>query len=458
MYSAAVAGLHFRGVLVILALTTVIVLLYFGSIFSDVFFDSNREYVTDAHNMEIISEKDSKHGYRVRFPENTHKHEKSEGISYNFGDGNENKTDSLTTEAKELQESKDKSIKEAKGEFDWKHKSPYIDKKFHLNITGEPKTKTILWWNPPGWLQNWYTDFDMNQCEYKNCRVSFDRRLFQDSNAVVYSIADEGMGYKPPVERNRRDPNQAWLFFTLESPVHVKINGRPFMNQHWNDVFNWSWTYRADADIFHPYGTLVTKEIVPKKNYSEIFRQKTKLAAWAVSHCSTYSEREKYESLLNKYAKVDIYGACGMKPPQNLKKLISENYKFYLGFENSLCDWYVTEKFFYYYKMDVITIVRGRVDYNKYLPRGSFINTADFPSVKALADFMHDLGSNEEKYIKYLKVKDSYKVYERDFMYRDASCDLCERLNHLEKYRKSYKSASDWLGSCYAVNDLKESK
>jgi hypothetical protein len=233
---------------------------------------------------------------------------------------------------------------------------------------------------------------------------------------------------------------------------------REFMNPHWQNTFNWSWTYRTDADIFHPYGTLITKDIVPKKNYSDIFRRKNKSAAWAVSHCRTYSEREKYTRLLNKYVNVDIFGKCGLKPPMNLKEYINNNYKFYLGFENSLCDEYMTEKFFNYYKMDIITIVRGRGDYNKYLPKGSFINTADFSSVKALAKFLHKLGSNEEEYINYLKIKDKYKVFERDFMYRDATCNICEKLNNLEQNRKTYEDINKWLGLCYAANDLKETK
>ncbi|XP_053383384.1 alpha-(1,3)-fucosyltransferase fut-5-like [Mercenaria mercenaria] len=419
-------GARFRGLFVVLALITTLLLCYVCNTFPDVFFGAN-----------VLSK------------ENILKHRTAELT---------NKVNAKELSWSNVQDLKDGRVDGNKDETRWKMNSPYIDKKFHLNTTGVVKNKTILWWNSPGWLKNWFADFNMDQCEYKNCRVSFNLRDFQRSDAVVYSLVDTGMGYKPPVPPNMRNPDQAWIFFTLESPVHVKMAKREFMNPHWQNVFNWSWTYRTDADIFHPYGNLVTKEIVPKRNYSEIFRRKTKMAAWAVSHCITYSRREKYENLLNKYAKVDIYGSCGLASPPNLKKFINNNYKFYLGFENSLCNEYMTEKFFNYYKMDLITIVRGKGDYNKYLPEGSFINTADFPSVKALAKFMHKLGSNKEEYIKYLKVKDRYKVYERDFMYRDAACSVCEKLNNLEKNRKTYKNVSNWLGSCYAVNDVKESK
>ena len=432
-------GIHLRSLFVVLTGITVLILYYVGTSFPDIFFGVN---IVERKNMLLHKADDTVLEMQTRnLPLDDEVRTDKDAMNNIFNEGifeknkSENNSDTLS-----------------------RLKSPYIDPKYHLNATGVVKNKTILWWNPPGWLSNWFDDFNMDQCEYTNCRVSFNKKHFLQSDAVVYSIVDSGMGHKPPVPTNLRNPDQAWIFFTLESPVHVKMDKRVFMNEHWQNSFNWSWAYRTDADIFHPYGTLVTKEIIPKKNYSEIFRKKNKSAAWAVSHCRTYSEREKYESILNKYVKVDIFGSCGLKPPVNLKEYISTNYKFYLGFENSFCDEYMTEKFFNYYKMDLITIVRGRGDYNKYLPKGSFINTADFSSIKGLAKFLHELGSNEEEYIKYLKIKDKYKVYERDFMYRDAACNICEKLNNLDKHRKTYDDINKWLGLCYAANDLKESK
>ncbi|XP_052778950.1 alpha-(1,3)-fucosyltransferase C-like [Mya arenaria] len=332
--------------------------------------------------------------------------------------------------------------------------SPYINRNLYVNTSMDIRTHKILLWNPPGWLKNWWGDTDMNQCSYRNCKIVYDRRDIADSSAVVFSIADGDMSAAPPVSPNKRNPDQAWIFFTLESPVHVVR--KEFRSHNWHNAFNWSWTYRTDADIFHPYGILKTRTKLLSKNYTEIFRKKSKMTAWAVSHCKTFSERENFLRLLVKQGiPIDVYGKCGTERADDLNVVLDKDYKFYFGFENSFCPDYVTEKFFQYYKRDLITVVRGASNYGKYLPQGSYINTADFKSVKELAVFMKRLSLNEEEYISYLKKKDRYEVFEREYTYRDAVCNICHKLNNLDKYRKSYGNIEEWLGKCFAVNDLR---
>ena len=52
-----------------------------------------------------------------------------------------------------------------------------------------------------------------------------------------------------------------------------------------------------------------------------------------------------------RYIQVDIYGSCGTMrclrtDNDRCRKLLNEDYKFYLSFENSNCDYYITEKFY----------------------------------------------------------------------------------------------------------------
>jgi hypothetical protein len=78
-----------------------------------------------------------------------------------------------------------------------------------------------------------------------------------------------------------------------------------------------------------------------------------------------------YIEQLNKYAQVDVYGRCGKPCPPNskydCKKLISDEYKFYLSFENSICKDYITEKFFNILNYNIIPVVLGGGNYDYYV-------------------------------------------------------------------------------------------
>ena len=61
--------------------------------------------------------------------------------------------------------------------------------------------------------------------------------------------------------------------------------------------------------------------------------------------------RLQYAQELSRYIGVDIYGACGPLKCSRMKeascfKILERKYKFYLAFENSNCQDYITEKFF----------------------------------------------------------------------------------------------------------------
>ena len=337
--------------------------------------------------------------------------------------------------------------------------SPYVNRYLRFNHghkehSSNGKTHLILWWNEPKWMKvsRWNTYCNMSQCEYVNCVVIGNRNYIDNSSALIVSIAAPGAD-QLPVQRAQRNPDQAWVFFTLESPM--SFWNRAFEKDEWRSVFNWSMTYRRDADIFIPYGWLGDRKTSLNKNYSDIFRKKTREVAWIVSHCQTSGKREQYVQELQKYIQVDIYGRCGTKVTDNaLYKLLPE-YKFYLGFENALCKDYMTEKFFHYFMYDLIVIVRGLTDYGKHLPNNTFINSADFSSIQSLGQYLTRLAKDEEQYIQYLKEKDKYDVLERQDTYCEALCSICEKVNHVEKNRRTYDRIFDWTGFCEDPKDIK---
>ena len=87
---------------------------------------------------------------------------------------------------------------------------------------------------------------------------------------------------------------------------------------------------------------------------------------------------------------VDIYGKCGAhhcsrKNERECYRNMERHYKFYLSFENSICDDYVTEKFFNILRYNVIPVTYSGANFSALAPPHSYINTLDFPSVTKLS-------------------------------------------------------------------------
>jgi hypothetical protein len=149
---------------------------------------------------------------------------------------------------------------------------------------------------------------------------------------------------------------------------------------------------------------------------------------WYVSNCMTRSRREDYVAELAKHIDIDIFGKCTSNFP-NIKSDpcqvndteacyidLYRSYKFYLAFENSFCNNYITEKYWKIYKAnylfntDVVPVVRGAknadyelLSYDK--SKKVFINAESFPSPKALADYLLELDRNHTEYAGYFEWK-----------------------------------------------------
>ena len=153
-------------------------------------------------------------------------------------------------------------------------------------------------------------------------------------------------------------------------------------------------TYRSDSDFQSKYGEIlpISNSSLLKKNSNELWMRppenwtmsdknlikrianKTKKIAWIVSHCKTRSKREDYVKELQKFMDVDIMGGCGKikckkgkkGQPDSCSAAVDKDYKFYLGFENSMnCKEYITEKMFRRMIQDVVVVTFGSRDYHK---------------------------------------------------------------------------------------------
>ena len=107
-------------------------------------------------------------------------------------------------------------------------------------------------------------------------------------------------------------------------------------------------------------------------------------------------------------------------------RMLDTDYKFYLAFENSNCKDYITEKFFvnglgwvllfttksqlwnnFKFSHNVLPIVMGASveEYRRAAPLNSFIHVNQFKGPKELAEYLHELDQNDDKYNSYFQVK-----------------------------------------------------
>ncbi|RXG61142.1 Alpha-(1,3)-fucosyltransferase 6 [Armadillidium vulgare] len=243
-------------------------------------------------------------------------------------------------------------------------------------------------------LVNHYSQQNLDpfeNCSVKNCRISYDHSDFNSADAVLFHLhLIEG----PPVELQRVNYNQRWVWLSDESVFNTFYIAKDKNLNHYNNFFNWSMTYRSESDVPVPYGRVVPLLDRNVKLDLDVFSRKNKTLAILGSNCSGRNGRWNYVKILEKYINIDSYGHCGkLKCPGHFNNdcnLINP-YKFYLAFENSNCKDYITEKAWWNsFEKETVPVVMGttKSNYEKLLPPNSFIHVDDFESPKHLADYI----------------------------------------------------------------------
>lgn len=90
-------------------------------------------------------------------------------------------------------------------------------------------------------------------CEVTNCRISYDTRDLDKSDAVLFHGFDMRFDISKLSKSVKNRAKQRWVFFLHESQVNFK---RLIVKdlRKLEDVFNWTMTFKYDSDIFrHPY-------------------------------------------------------------------------------------------------------------------------------------------------------------------------------------------------------------
>ena len=306
------------------------------------------------------------------------------------------------------------------------------------------RTKLILFYTPLFSSKPWNdikstADF-LVDCPSKNCKISYDNSDIGRSDLAIFHAIDMPSWWDLQILYYSKCSFQRMAYLSHESVQLKPKNWAP------NGFFDWTITYKRNSDFTIPYGHSFPKpaETTGEKASVNFAKGKDKLVAWAVSHCGT--ARDAYVKELVKHINVDVYGACSSVYGQDNQCLrnssncdaLFKTYKFYLAFESFLCADYITEKFWRTLNWSVVPVVLMRDSYEAVAPPGSFISVQDFPTVKALAQYLLYLDKNDTAYNGYFKWRRKFGS-EQKHWFRFVACDICDALQNECLQKKSYQ-------------------
>ena len=274
------------------------------------------------------------------------------------------------------------------------------------------------------------------------CFLHGDKNISSNSSAVVFHIPEVDL-LKSIIFANNmsRPPDQRWIFFTQESPPCIKryYEFIPYSRS----LFNWTMTYKFSSDIRQSYAYVVPGKFKggydSNRNYLE---NRTKTAITFISNCvrpRLYAVME-----LKKHIDVDVYGKCGKSCKPNCFSLLPM-YKFYLAFENSICEDYITEKTYRNaLNNEIVPVIISGANLSnpEVIPPNSFINGLDFERVVDLVDYMEKVGSDPQLYNRFFKWRDEWSIIDGGTHY--IPCDVCNKLYEHNKCIKVYDDIEQW--------------
>ena len=322
------------------------------------------------------------------------------------------------------------------------YKAINVPKVFH--DVNNQETPLILFWTlyfSHDFLQWSKLNGDL-VCPNVSCRLTTDRTGFNSSHAVIFHLRDLNPSDLP----NIKWKNQKFILFNQESPEYTR-NVRVAFDLFQDNV-DWTMSYRKGSDIHVPYGRIVAKTKNDLKFHKAdlIWKKKSRSIAWMASHCGVSSNRDSLAALISRYIPVDIYGDCGSYSCPRLTgtsvssdgcyEMIENNYKFYLSFENSLCQDYITEKVFKILQYNIIPIVYGGGNYQSILPYNSYIDVQNFTSAKDLTDYLNLVALDYNLYNSYFEWKKNFSVTDLSlqFGFDYSMCQVCQKVHNYLKH------------------------
>ena len=288
-------------------------------------------------------------------------------------------------------------------------------------LNSSETTKRILMWNKFNGEPNIKYEFGVRRpfellnCPVTNCELTNNRSELTRSDLVLFHLRNQ-IDTMP----KQANEQQRFVHVVFESQVHC------YTCTKYEHTFNLTASYLTQSDYMSPYWTdsglywELNANFIDEKDFQA---GKTEFASTLISNCGSSAKiRNDYISELKKYVNVSVYGNCGQSmaglcgswPSNDCRNYISQKYMFYLAFENTVCNDYITEKFFDALKYDIVVVVLGGGNYTYYVPKSGFINALDFKTPKHLATYLIYLSKNKTAYNEYFKWKKYVKVYKEN--------------------------------------------
>ena len=329
----------------------------------------------------------------------------------------------------------------------------------------------ILYWGYPWNLKSYVPPEGLIGDE---CEVTHSRDKIKEADFVFFhftTISSRDMPWK-----HYRNSDQIFVWWSAENPAVLGT-----IHENWDafdNFFNWTLTYRRDAEILGGYGYRYNAIGLKrgKKAVDDIIASKKKLAIWFVSQCNYTAGARRRMAFANELRKAglnfDGHGRCFPDSPpiprsdiELMVKSIREH-KFYFAFENGHhCKDYITEKFWdESLALDAVPIVWGPVkeDLLSVAPLDSFVYAEDYESPQKLAEYIKFLDEHDDEYRKYFRWREDENMTDAKMItmtkerypnltIQEPPKSLCETL-HQKRKRKIIKS----LKADFMENNPKE--
>lgn len=307
-----------------------------------------------------------------------------------------------------------------------------------LERSGRRNLTVLLWYWPFDTPFSLTGDVCWDQYRIPGCRLVSRRSLFPAADVVVFHNRELLQRHGDLPFDLPRPAGQRWAWMSLEAP---RSNLKRYSN-----VFNMTVSYRRDADVTIPYGELEAAETGGRPTGAAP-SNKSFLACWVVSNYKRHHKRSKVYRELKALIPVQVYGRRTKTPlsSEALLPTISRCY-FYLAFENVISRDYITEKLWRNsYQGGALPVVLGPPleDYNAVAPPQSFVHVDQFPSTRALAEYLQRLAADQQRYRRFFSWRRDWNV-KLLTDWRERLCRICSQFTRLAQHRV-YADLHGWV-------------